>query len=52
MVQLVAEGYGNKGISAVLNVSVKATETHRAAAMRKLNVNSIAGLVDTQFGLN
>lgn len=45
VVQLVAEGYSNKGISAVLNVSVKTTETHRAAAMRKLNVNSIAGLV-------
>lgn len=45
VVKLVAEGYSNKGISAVLNVSVKTTETHRAAAMRKLNVNSIAGLV-------
>jgi DNA-binding NarL/FixJ family response regulator len=45
VVRLVAEGYSNKGISAVLNVSVKTTETHRATAMRKLNVNSIAGLV-------
>jgi DNA-binding CsgD family transcriptional regulator len=41
----VAEGHSNKGISAILNISVKTTETHRAAAMRKLNVNSIAGLV-------
>jgi DNA-binding NarL/FixJ family response regulator len=45
VVKLVAEGYGNKGISAVLNLSVKTTEAHRAAAMRKLGVNSIAGLV-------
>lgn len=45
VVQLVAGGYSNKGISAILNISVKTTETHRAAAMRKLNVNSIAGLV-------
>ncbi|WP_426412396.1 response regulator [Bradyrhizobium ganzhouense] len=45
VVKLVAEGYGNKGISSILNVSVKTTETHRAAAMRKLNVNSVAGLV-------
>jgi DNA-binding NarL/FixJ family response regulator len=45
VVKLVAEGHSNKGISAILNISVKTTETHRAAAMRKLNVNSIAGLV-------
>jgi len=45
VVKLVAEGYSNKSISAILDVSVKTTETHRAAAMRKLNVNSIAGLV-------
>ncbi len=45
VVKLVAEGHSNKGISASLNVSVKTTETHRAAAMRKLNVNSVAGLV-------
>ena len=45
VVKLVAEGYSNKGISAVLNLSVKTTEAHRAAAMRKLDVNSTAGLV-------
>jgi DNA-binding NarL/FixJ family response regulator len=45
VVRLVAEGYSNKGISAVLNLSIKTTETHRAAAMRKLNVSSTAGLV-------
>ena len=45
IVKLVAEGYSNKGVSAMLNLSIKTTETHRAAAMRKLNVNSTAGLV-------
>jgi DNA-binding NarL/FixJ family response regulator len=45
VVKLVAEGYSNKGISAILNSSVKTTETHRASAMSKLGVNSIAGLV-------
>lgn len=45
VVKLVAEGYSNKGISAILNASVKTTETHRASAMGKLGVNSIAGLV-------
>ena len=45
VVKLVAEGYSNKSISAILNLSVKTTEAHRAAAMRKLDVNSTAGLV-------
>src|SRR6476660_8143731 len=45
IVKLVAEGYSNKGVSALLNLSIKTTETHRAAAMRKLNINSTAGLV-------
>jgi len=45
IVKLVAEGHSNKGVSAILNVSIKTTETHRAAAMRKLNINSTAGLV-------
>ncbi|MEK9279521.1 MULTISPECIES: response regulator transcription factor [unclassified Bradyrhizobium] len=45
VVKLVAEGYSNKGISAILNLSIKTTEAHRAAAMRKLDVNSTAGLV-------
>ena len=45
VVTLVAQGYTNKHISAMLNLSVKTTETHRAAAMRKLNINSTAGLV-------
>lgn len=45
VVKLVAEGYSNKGISAILDLSVKTTEAHRAAAMRKLNVSSTAGLV-------
>jgi DNA-binding NarL/FixJ family response regulator len=45
VVKLVAEGYSNKRISSMLNLSVKTTEAHRAAAMRKLEVNSTAGLV-------
>ncbi|MCP3467688.1 response regulator transcription factor [Bradyrhizobium sp. CCGUVB23] len=45
VVKLVAEGYSNKGISSILDLSVKTTEAHRAAAMRKLDVNSTAGLV-------
>jgi DNA-binding NarL/FixJ family response regulator len=45
VVQLIAEGLSNKEMSAVLNLSVKTIETHRAAAMRKLNVTSTAALV-------
>jgi DNA-binding NarL/FixJ family response regulator len=45
IVKLVAEGHSNKGVSAILNLSIKTTETHRAAAMRKLHINSTAGLV-------
>jgi DNA-binding NarL/FixJ family response regulator len=45
IVKLVAEGHSNKGVSAILNISIKTTETHRAAAMRKLGINSTAALV-------
>ena len=39
VVQLIAEGHTNKSTGAVLNLSVKTIETHRASAMRKLNVH-------------
>lgn len=45
IVQLIAEGHSNKEMSGVLNISVKTVETHRASAMRKLNVTSTASLV-------
>ena len=45
VVKLVAEGYSNKDISTILSISIKTAETHRAAAMRKLDVYSVAGLV-------
>ena len=45
IVQLVAEGHTNKSVGAVLNVSVKTVETHRASAMRKLGISSTAELV-------
>jgi DNA-binding NarL/FixJ family response regulator len=45
IVQLIAEGHSNKQMSEVLNLSVKTIETHRAAAMRKLNVTSTAAIV-------
>jgi DNA-binding NarL/FixJ family response regulator len=45
VVKLIADGHSNKGISAILNLSVKTAEAHRAAAMRKLDVHSTADLV-------
>jgi DNA-binding NarL/FixJ family response regulator len=45
IVQLLAESKSNKEISTMLNISVKTVETHRAAIMRKLGINSIVELV-------
>ena len=45
MVQLIAEGYTNKQIANVLNISPKTVETHRATVMRKLTLSSSASLV-------
>jgi DNA-binding NarL/FixJ family response regulator len=45
VVQLIAEGHTNKSVAEVLNLSVKTVETHRASAMRKLNISSTAELV-------
>jgi DNA-binding NarL/FixJ family response regulator len=45
IVQLIAEGHSNKEMADILNLSVKTIETHRAAAMRKLNVTSTAAIV-------
>jgi DNA-binding NarL/FixJ family response regulator len=45
VIQLIAEGNSNKRIAEVLGISTKTVETHRASAMRKLNVSSTASLV-------
>jgi DNA-binding NarL/FixJ family response regulator len=45
VVQLIAEGRTNKQMASVLNISLKTVETHRAAAMHKLNLNSTAAVV-------
>ncbi len=45
VVQLIAEGYSNKQIAGILNLSVKTVETHRSAIMRKLGVHSSAAVV-------
>jgi DNA-binding NarL/FixJ family response regulator len=45
VVQLLAEGNSNKHIARLLDLSVKTVETHRTAAMRKLELNSLPDLV-------
>lgn len=45
VLQLVAEGYSSKEIADELGLSVKTVETHRAQLMRRLGVDSVAGLV-------
>jgi DNA-binding NarL/FixJ family response regulator len=45
VMQLIAEGHSNKGAASILNLSVKTIETHRAVALRKLNIHSTASLV-------
>jgi DNA-binding NarL/FixJ family response regulator len=43
--QLLAEGKTNREAAETLGISVKTVETHRARLMRKLQVDSTAGLV-------
>ena len=45
IVQLLAEGKSSKEIAVALDLSVKTAETHRAAIMRKLQLDSAASLV-------
>jgi len=45
VVQLIAEGKINKQIAGTLEISIKTVETHRASAMRKLNLKTTAYLV-------
>ncbi len=45
VLQLVAEGKSNKEVGNMLGITVKTAETHRAALMRKLGLDSISDLV-------
>lgn len=49
VLQLLAEGRGNKEIAAILGVSVKTVEFHRAQTMRTLGVHTTAEL--TRFAV-
>jgi DNA-binding NarL/FixJ family response regulator len=45
VVQLIAEGRTNNEIADLLSISCKTVETHRATAMRKINVTTTAALI-------
>jgi DNA-binding NarL/FixJ family response regulator len=45
IVQLLAEGRSNKEVAGVLGISIRTAETHRASVLRKLSLDSLAGLV-------
>jgi DNA-binding NarL/FixJ family response regulator len=45
ILQLIAEGKSTKEIAAILDVSVKTIETHRAQLMDRLAIHDVAGLV-------
>ena len=45
VVQLIAEGRTNKQIADILSISTKTVETHRALALRKLNLDTTAALI-------
>jgi len=44
-VQLLAEGKSNKEVAAMLGISIKTVEAHRANIMMKLNLHSVTELV-------
>lgn len=45
IIQLLAEGKSNKEVAAILNISVKTAETHRANIMVRLDLHSFADLM-------
>ena len=45
VIQLLAEGRGNKEVAATLGISVRTAETHRTHVMRKLGCRSFSDLI-------
>ena len=44
VLKLLAEGFGNKEMAALLHISVKTIEKHRASLMKKLELRNVAAL--------
>jgi DNA-binding NarL/FixJ family response regulator len=45
VIQLIAEGHTNRSMADILSISSKTVETHRASAMRKLDLSTTAALI-------
>jgi len=45
IIRFLANGNSNKQISAILNISIKTVQYHRARVFVKVNLDSVAGLV-------
>lgn len=45
ILQMIAEGHSTKDIAAILNISIKTVETHRAQLMERLDIHDVPGLV-------
>lgn len=45
IVQLLSEGRSNKEVAGALSISIRTAETHRSNVLRKLSLDSLAGLV-------
>jgi two-component system, NarL family, response regulator NreC len=45
VLKLIAEGHTNKEVAALLHISIKTVETHRARIMKKLELNTFADLI-------
>ena len=52
VIDLVVQGRKNKQIAEALGISVKTVEAHRARAMEKMDVNSVAELVSATLSAN
>ena len=50
VLQLIAEGEGNKQVAAELSISIKTVEKHRQSLMQKLNIHDVAGLTRYAIG--
>jgi DNA-binding NarL/FixJ family response regulator len=50
VLKIIADGYSNKEVAAMLDISIKTVEKHRQQVMNKLNIHDVAGL--TRYALS
>lgn len=46
IIELISKGFNSPQIATQLNISVRTIDTHRANAMRKLDVNNAGDMLD------